>query len=390
MIILKGMDEMDNRQLALEQLLKKADIQGYVIFDDIMSAADEYTLSIPEVDWLSEAVATKGIIIYDEAPNLPSSSDDEFDDYAQIDYEEIYTRVIQLDPGLENFIDSIRQIKPPQFREMSQLQYLVREGNQHARSRMYEMHLRNAVRVALLRAETYDVCIADVIQDACVGLMTAVDKYDPNENGSFGSYATLYMLQNVSREQSTVNALVYYPVHKKEDCFAVYPMLKERGCILCEGFCECERMASAIVEKLHCSLEELPGIYEMLSPCLSLEAEYELFADECERTEEHGRDVSRILNYSAFSYIDEDACINCVMSESRHIALQAVLSTLTPREARILSLRYGLTDGIEHTLADVGNALNVTRERIRQIEVKALRKMRHPSRGRILKNYLVE
>ena len=78
------------------------------------------------------------------------------------------------------------------------------------------------------------------------------------------------------------------------------------------------------------------------------------------------------------------------MSESRHIALQAVLSTLTPREARILSLRYGLTDGIEHTLADVGNAMNVTRERIRQIEVKALRKMRHPSRGRILKNYLVE
>ena len=73
-----------------------------------------------------------------------------------------------------------------------------------------------------------------------------------------------------------------------------------------------------------------------------------------------------------------------------HVALQAVLSTLTPREARILSLRYGLTDGIEHTLADVGNALNVTRERIRQIEVKALRKMRHPSRGRILKNYLVE
>ena len=198
---------MDKRQQALEQLLKKADIQGYVIFDDIMSAADEHTLSIPEVDWLSETIATKGIIIYDEAPNLPSSADDEFEDFAQIDYEEIYQRVLQIDPSLENFIDSIRQIKPPQFREIAQLQYLVREGNQHARSRMYEMHLRSAIRVALQRAETFDVCIADVIQDACVGLMTAVDKYDPNENGSFGSYATLYMMQNISREQSTINSL---------------------------------------------------------------------------------------------------------------------------------------------------------------------------------------
>lgn len=381
---------MDKRQQALEQLLKKADMQGYVIFDDIMSAADEYNLSIPEVDWLSEAIATKGIIIYDEAPNSPSSSDDEFEDYAQIDYEDIYRRVLQIDPSLESFIESIRQIKPPQFREIAQLQYLVREGNQHARNRMYEMHLRSAIRVALQRAESFDVCLADVIQDACVGLMTAVDKYDPNENGSFGSYATLYMLQNISREQSTVNALVYYPVHKKEDCFSVYPILKERGCISCDGFGQCERMAAAIVEKLHCSNEDLPGIYEMLSPYLSLEAEYEHFTSEYERTESDGRDVSRILNHSAFSYVAEETWINQIMSEGMRITLQGTLATLTPRESNIISLRYGLTDGIEHTLAEVGEVLHVTRERIRQIEVKALRKLRHPSRGRKLKAFIID
>lgn len=381
---------MGKRQRALEQLLKTADIQGYVIFDDIMSAADEYNLSIPEVDWLSEAIATKGIIIYDEAPNSPSSSDVEFEDYAQIDYEDIYKRVLQIDPSLESFIESIRHIKPPQFREIAQLQYLVREGNQHARNRMYEMHLRSAIRVALQRAESFDVCLADVIQDACVGLMTAVDKYDPNENGSFGSYATLYMLQNISREQSTVNALVYYPVHKKEDCFSVYPMLKERGCISCDGFGQCERMATTIVEKLHCSVEDLPGIYEMLSPFLSLEAEYEHFTFEYDRYESNGRDVSRILNYSAFSYFAEETWINQIMSEDMHITLQGTLATLTPRESNIISLRYGLKDGTEHTLAEVGEVLHVTRERIRQIEVKALRKMRHPSRSRRLKFYLNE
>lgn len=381
---------MDNRQLALEQLLKKADIQGYVIFDDIMSAADEYRLSIPEVDWLSEAVATKGIIIYDEAPNLPSSSDDEFDDYAQIDYEIIYQRVLQIDPSLENFIDSIRQIKPPQFREIAQLQYLVREGNQHARSRMFEMHLRTAIRVALQRAETYDICIADVIQDACVGLMTAVDKYDPNENGNFGSYATLYMMQNISREQSTVNSLVYYPVHKKEDCFSIYPILKERGCLLCDGFGHCEKMSSMIIGKLHCTHDDLPSVCEMLIPSESLDEKYEAFLGATQIYESHGKDIGSVLNYSSFSHDEEVSCIEKIVHDSLCETVHNVLSTLKPREATILAMRYGLIDGVSHTLAEVGDALHVTRERIRQIEVKALRKLRHPSRGKKLKSYMLD
>ena len=381
---------MDTRQQALEHLLTKAEVQGYVILDDVMSAADEFVLSISEVDWLSEAIATKGIIIYDETPNLPSSSSDEFEDYAQIDYENIYQRVLRIDPSLEKLIDSIRQIKPAQFREIAQLQYLVREGNQHARSRMYEMHLRSAIRVALQRAETFDLCIADAIQDACIGLMSAVDKYDPNENGSFGSYATLYMVQNIAREQSTENSLVYYPVHKKEEFFSVYPILKARGCTSCEGFCQCERMASAIVKKLNCTNDDLLRIYEMLSSTPSLEAEYKRFLCEYKNNEEEGRNVGKVRNYSAFSVVEEDACIDCIMRENTHAVLQLALSTLSKRERQILDLRYGLTDGIERTLAEVGKALNLSRERIRQIESVALRKLRHPSRSRILKNYIPE
>lgn len=388
MKFLRGMDEMDKRQQALKKLLKKADIQGYVIFDDIMNVADEHVLSVPEVDWLSDAIATKGIIIYDEAPNLQSDFDDEFKDYAQIDYEEIYQRVLRIDPNLGNFIESVRQIKPPQYREIVQLQYLVREGNQYARSRMYEMHLRSAIRIALQRTEAFDLSIADVIQDACVGLMTAVDKYNPNENGSFGSYATLYMLQNISREQSTVNSLIYYPMHKRKDCFSVYPMLKERGCISCDSFCRCKRMDSAIIERLHCSVEDLPEIHEMLSPCLSFEGEYEYFLLAYDHMETDGGDVSRIPNYTVFSVEEEDDWIDCISAQSMSMTMQSVLAALTPREAQILSLRYGLTDGVEHTLADVGKALNVTRERIRQIEANALRKMRHPSREQMLKKHL--
>lgn len=218
-------------------------------------------------------------------------------------------------------------------------------------------------------------------------MMTAVDKYDPNENGSFGSYSTLYMLQNISREQSTVNSLFYYPVHKKEDCYSVYPILKERGCFTCDGFGQCEQMDSLIVEKLHCSIEELLGIYEMLLPSFSLETEYERFLSAYNRMEVDGGDVSRIQNHTAFSFEEEDAWIDRITSQSLRIAMQSALAKLTPREAQILSLRYGLMEGIEHTLADVGKALNVTRERIRQIEVNALQKLKHPSRIILLKEY---
>lgn len=208
--------EKDNRQAALNQLLAIAASNGYITFDDIMRCADDNSLSIGEFDWLAETAGSRNVIIYDEAPKPVSSDDDDYDDYAQIDYEQTFSEAIEMAPGIKALIESIRSIMPPQRGEVGRLKYQVREGNTHARKRMIEMYLRIAVRIAVSRAKAYNLDLEETVGDAFIGLMIAVDKYDPDHSGPFVSFASLWIYQNISREQSTCNPNMYFPVHRKE------------------------------------------------------------------------------------------------------------------------------------------------------------------------------
>ena len=136
----------DNRQDAYAYLLDLAARQGYVTFDDIIGVAERWSLPINEVDWLSNSIMTRGILVYDEAPEKQNrvGEDDEYSDYAQIDYESIFNRIVELEPSLQRFVDDVRQIKPPQFRELLRIIYQAKEGNGYARNRIVEMHLRFA------------------------------------------------------------------------------------------------------------------------------------------------------------------------------------------------------------------------------------------------------
>lgn len=149
--------EQGNRQEALVRLLNIAAVKGYVTFDDIFDCSNEFGLSFGAFDWLSENIATRNIIIYDEDPGSLDSDNSDYDDYAQIDYEETFQRVIEVEPNLEPLIEEIRNTKPPQRGEVGQLKYQVKEGNEHARQRMIEMYMRIAVRIALQRSMDYDI-----------------------------------------------------------------------------------------------------------------------------------------------------------------------------------------------------------------------------------------
>lgn len=143
-----------------------ANKQGYVTFDDIMDAADRFSLPIQDFDWLSSSITTYGIIVYSEKPTSTKQAfnygdDDELDDFAQSDYEAIYSRIIELNPSLKPFVDYVRSVIPPQRKEIRKLKYQFAEGNMFARTRMIEMHLRLALRISLQRAETYDMDIED-------------------------------------------------------------------------------------------------------------------------------------------------------------------------------------------------------------------------------------
>lgn len=382
----------DLRQEALTYLLEKADKQGYVTFDDIMDCADANSLPIQDFDWLSSAITTRGILVYDEAPAASNriaqdSEDDDYSDYAQSDYESVYDRIIELDESLMDFVTEVRNIKPPQWREFSQLKYQVTEGNIHARERMIEMHLRIALRIALQRAEAYDMDIQDAVGDACIGLVTAVDKYDPDTNGAFGSYAAMWVLQNISRRQPTQRALMYYPVHKKDPYFSAYPLLKSAGYAGDIDAINDPEVYKLLSEKLSFTNEQTEDAILATVPFESYEYLYGMFFENTDVFEKHEYEE---LNGDLYprELVCEDDIDEQVFSVIMREQLFEVLGTLTEREQKVIELRYGLRDGTPKTLEEVGFAFNVTRERVRQIEAKALRKLRHPSRSRKLKDYI--
>lgn len=380
----------DNRQEALAYLLGQAEKQGYVTFDNIMDCADAKSLPIKDFDWLTSAITTRGIIVYDEAPTsrtISNQDDDDFDDYAQSDYEAVYNRIIELEPNLEDFVTAVRNIVPPQWREFSKLKYQVFEGNQHARDRMIEMHLRIALRIALQRAETYDMDIVDAVGEACVGLITAVDKYDPDTNGPFCSYAAMWVLQNISRRQPTRRPLMYYPVHKKDPFFSAYPTLKECGYINEPELFEKEDVIQLLSNRLSFTKEQTEDVLAAAIPFESFEELYSMFFENIDVFEKHeSEDEMEIqMPWELITESDLDDQVAATMLKDQ---LDEVLNTLTDRERKVLDLRYGLTDGEEKTLEEVGQEFNVTRERVRQIEAKALRKLSHPSRSRKLRDYI--
>lgn len=371
---------MENRQTAYENLIVLAERQGYVTFENIMDCADEYSLPIQDFDWLSNSIITRGILVYSEAPaHNVSSEEDDFDDFAQSDYDAVYTRIIELSPSLESFVSYVKSVIPPQRGEIGQLKYQIVDGNAYARERMIEMHLRIALRVALQRAETYDMDIEDAVGYACIGLVTAVDKYDPDTSGAFASYASLWIIQNISRAQSTQRLLVYYPIHQKEGYFTMYPLLKSQGCIGCERLKNCAYAVSVVLEKIECSLEEAKNVLDQMISDARIEDLLGLYVNEDDEDSPRDTNIGTILgNLSSETILSNEDALSAVQKKTLQEEVASILSKLTTKEEQVLRLRYGF-DGRERTLEEVGTEFNVTRERIRQIEGKALRKLRHPS-----------
>lgn len=228
-------------------------------------------ICIKAIDWLSNEAASRNVIIYDEEPATREIDEDEaVDDYAQVDYEAVYSEIKSLCPAMESFVERIRNIRPSQFKETSQLKHLVREGNAHARERMIEMHLRLALRIGFQRAKAYDADIEDTVGDACIGLINAVDRYDPNTSGPFSSYASLWILQNVTREQPTQNPLMYFPVHRREDYYTIFPILKAAGFLEGEALEDNPKAIEMICQKLDCKPDQLTDIWNAIIPFRSL------------------------------------------------------------------------------------------------------------------------
>lgn len=376
--------DRDEAKKALSDILKIVEKQGYITFDDVVDCGDVYSLSIQDFDWLTSSITEMGILIYDETPakNIESNPEEDFYDYAQGDYEYVYNRIVRLDGSLKNFVNKVRNIVPPQRGEVDKLKYQVSEGNSYARNRMIEMHLRLALKIALRRTEKYDLDIVDVVGDACVGLIIAVDKYNPDTNKAFGPYASMWILQNVSRNQPTSRPLVYYPFHEKEKYFSAYPILKE-NCYL--GVCESNKDRKNRIKLLKTNFDFNDDDIEcILSTAIKFESLDEIFYEKADDDFNFSERKKNEEIKNALVYSTENDIEKAMLKEQ----VAKVLYTLSSRERKILESRFGFIDGCTRTLEEVGEMFNITRERVRQIEAKTLRSLKKPSIAKLLKDFI--
>lgn len=367
---------MNNRQTALNDLVKLADSQGYLMFDDISDRDEKYALNPSDFDWLSDSVISRDMVLHEEALQTKYAADMEYDDYAQIDYGEIYKRIVELSSSLEPFVTTVSEIVPPQRGEVGRIKYQVAEGNEDARRRMIEMHLRLALKCALHRTEAYDMDIEDAVELACIGLITAVDHYDPSTSSAFASYASLWIIQAISRDQSTSRPLIYYPAHKKSEYFVVYPLLKQKGYIGCDRLAACQEAIDLIMHRLNCSEKKAESIIKLVTP----DENYEGLCESACTQKPIDKDVY-LASISQDAISDGDEVYETVSRLTSTEVLNNQLKRLSAKEKLVLMERNGFY-GEPKTLEQVGQILNVTRERVRQIEIKAIKKLRIKLRKR--------
>ncbi|MCB0076886.1 MAG: sigma-70 family RNA polymerase sigma factor [Anaerolineales bacterium] len=252
--------------------------------------------------------------------------------------------------------------------ERQKVMYMIRRG-ETARQRLIRSNLRLVVSVAA-RYQGYGVPLNDLIQEGNMGLMHALTKFEPERGFKFSTYATWWIRHAVGRAVANQGRTIRLPVHMAEKARkvkeAAYRISQRTGN---------EATTFQIAEELEMTPEKVEEILQLSRRPLSFDNPVSQ-EDDSATLGDFLADEESITPY--------EAALDSGLSDE----LTSALSTLSPREARILGLRYGLRDGREHTLKEIGEKYGLTRERIRQIEKEALRKLRHPSRSRKLRSFV--
>ncbi|MCD7955573.1 MAG: RNA polymerase sigma factor RpoD [Lachnospiraceae bacterium] len=283
----------------------------------------------------------------------------------------IYDAVMEgvpMDDPVRMYLKEIGSVGLLSTEEELSLARRMSEGDEDARAKLTAANLRLVVSIAK-RYCGRGMQLLDLVQEGNLGLMKAVDKFDYRKGYKFSTYATWWIRQSITRAIADQARTIRIPVHMVESIYRVTRTSR----MLLQRFGR-EPSAEEIAKELRMDSDKVAEILKISQDPVSLETP---IGDE---EETHLGDF--ISDESALQ--PADAAASAVLREQ----LLDALSTLTPREQRVLSLRFGLEDGQPRTLEEVGREFNVTRERIRQIEAKALRKLRHPSRSRKLRDYL--
>ena len=340
---------------------------GVLTYGELMTALQEQELTPDEIDDLYETFSNKGIEIVDDS-NRAQAEMDEDKAEEEVDIDLSIPEGISIEDPVRMYLKEIGRVPLLSADEEIALAKRMEAGDEEAQKKLAEANLRLVVSIAK-RYVGRGMLFLDLIQEGNLGLIKAVEKFDYNKGYKFSTYATWWIRQAITRAIADQARTIRIPVHMVETINKLIrvsrQLLQQLGR---------EPSPEEIAEAMEISVERVREIMKIAQEPVSLETPIGEEEDSHLGDFIEDQDAPAPAEAASFMLLKEQ--------------LEEVLDTLTEREERVLRLRFGLDDGRARTLEEVGQNFGVTRERIRQIEAKALRKLRHPSRSRKLKDFL--
>lgn len=345
---------------------------GMLTYAEIMDTLQGEEMTPDEIDDMYEVFTTKGIEIVDEIPEveiLETPDIVELDPTPEeVDIDLSIPEGINIDDPVRMYLKEIGRVPLLTADEEIDLAKRMERGDEEAKRRLAEANLRLVVSIAK-RYVGRGMLFLDLIQEGNLGLIKAVEKFDYNKGYKFSTYATWWIRQAITRAIADQARTIRIPVHMVETINKLIrvsrQLLQDKGR---------EPLPEEIAAEMDIPVDRVREIMKIAQEPVSLETPIG------EEEDSHLGDF--IEDHDALA--PAEAASFMLLKEQ----LEEVLESLTPREEKVLRLRFGLDDGRARTLEEVGQHFGVTRERIRQIEAKALRKLRHPSRSKKLKDFL--
>ena len=351
------MGQASGYQATIERLYALYQEQGFLCEKEALALMTADGVTLVGINRVTDKLIDMGVVFYD-------ASLDESDDYSQLDYETIFREALEISPELKPLINYIRETRPPQWREWQILIPQMNSGNDYAFNRLFDMYLRIVVNIALRFCKDSVIELDDAIQEGVMGLMRAIKQFDIGIHGALASYVPLWVQQHISRAVADKGRVIRLPVHVVANLSKIHQTQRQLTVLTGNA-----PSTYKLAEETGLPVGTIETLLNASQEIMSLESLIEDDAD--------------------FDIVDINSDVfEIINKKSMKEQLYGVLGTITPREEHILHLRYGMEDGEEHTLEDIGDIFGVTRERVRQIEEKALRKLRHPSRSRKIKDFL--
>lgn len=354
----------------VQDLIEKGKKRGILTYTEIMNSLQGVELNPDQIDDIYEKLANVGIEVVPEVPDL-EPMDNEIEVEQEDEEIEVDLSVpdgIGIDDPVRMYLKEIGRVPLLNAAEEVNLAKRMETGDEEAKRRLAEANLRLVVSIAK-RYVGRGLLFLDLIQEGNLGLIKAVEKFDFRKGFKFSTYATWWIRQAITRAIADQARTIRIPVHMVETINKLIrvsrQLLQELGR---------EPSPEEIAGEMDIPVDRVREIMKIAQEPVSLETP--IGEEEDSHLGDFIEDQDAPAPAEAASFI--------LLREQ----LEEVLETLTPREEKVLRLRFGLDDGRSRTLEEVGQEFGVTRERIRQIEAKALRKLRHPSRSKKLKDFL--